>query len=145
MKRILRSLLVFGVLAGGLALCSPSAEAGPFGPFRRGGWGRYYGPGWGYRGYRPYGWGYSVYRPYGYGLGWGGYGLGYPGYGWGYRGYGWGYPAYGYNSLGIFNNPVVGGFGYPGSYGFGGYPGYYGTSISIGVPMGGFYMSSYPY
>jgi hypothetical protein len=125
MKRILRILLVVGLLTGGLALCSPSAEAGPFGrggPFRRGGWGGFYGPGRGYGAYRPVGWGYGAYRP----VGWG-YGAYRP---WGYGAYGWGYPAYG--------------VGYPG-YGFPAYPGYYGTSISVGNPMGGFYMSSYPY
>ncbi len=139
MKRILRTLLVVGILAGGLALCSPSSEAGPFGrgPIRRGGWGRVYGPGWGYRAYRPYGWGYGAYRPYG----WGGYGVARPyGYGWGYPGYGYGYTGYGINSpaLGVF------GGGYP-AFGYGGYPGVYGTNISVGSPMGGFSMSSYPY
>jgi hypothetical protein len=136
MKRLMRILLVVGVLAGGLALGSPSSEAGPWGrgPFRRVGWGRYYGPGWG-------GWGYRAYRPLGYG--WGGYGLGYRPYGWGYGGYGWGYPGYGYG----INNPALGIFGFGSGYsGYGfGYPGFYGTNISVGSPMGGFYMSSYPY
>jgi hypothetical protein len=135
MKRIMRILLVAGLLVGGLALFSPSSQAGPRGRggFRRGGWGRAYGPGWGYRAYRPYGYG------------WGGYGLGYRPYGWGYRGYGWGYPGYGlgYTGYGI-NNPALGVFGVGPGYGMG-YPGYYGTSLSIGSPMGGFYMSSYPY
>ncbi len=130
MKRIMRLLLVVGLLAGGVWLGSPSAQAGPFGrgPWRRGwGWGRAYGPAYGYR----------VYRPYGYG--WGGYGMGYRGFGWGYPAYGMGYPGYG------INNPALGVFGVGPGYGLGGYSGFYGTSMSIGSPMGGFYMSSYPY
>jgi hypothetical protein len=137
MKRIMRILLVVGLLAGGMALCSPSSEAGPFGrgPFRRAGWGGVYGPGWGYTAYRPYGYGWGgfgpAYRPSGWGYG--GYGVGYPVYGAGYGGYGFNYPAYG-----------AYGAGYP-AYGYGGYPGFYGTRISVGSPLGGFYMSSYPY
>ena len=142
MKRHLRVLLIIGLLAGGFAFCSPTAEAGLFG---RGGL---------FRGYRSYGygpgWGYSVYRPYGYGMG--GFGLGYRGYG----GYGYGYPAFG-SSYG-YGYPYYSGYGlgYSG-YGYGinnpafgiysaGYPSVYGTSLSIGTgPYGGFYMSSYPY
>jgi hypothetical protein len=129
MKRILRISLIVGLVAGSLTLCAQSSEARPFGPFRRGwpggyGYGRaYYGPGWGYR---------HVYRPYG--PAGGGYGLGYRNYGWGYGGYTMGYPAYGFGMYGA---------GYPG-YGWG-YPGVYGTSITIGSPVGGFYMGSYPY
>jgi hypothetical protein len=124
MKRILRILLVLGMLAGGFALGSPSSEAAPFGrgPFRGGGWGGFYGPRWGYSAYRPFGLGYGAYRPWGWG-----YGAYRP---WGYGAYGWGYPAYG--------------VAYPG-YGFPAHPGYYGTRISVGSPMGGFYMGSYPY
>lgn len=126
MKRIMRLLLVVGLVAGSLALCSPTSQAGPF---RRGwgrgyGWGRvHYGPGFGYR---------TVYRPYG--MGYGGYGFGYPGsYGVGYGGY----PAYG---LGMY------GAGYSGlGYGGFGYPAVYGSSISVGTGMGGFYMGSYPF
>lgn len=127
MKRIVRLSLVVGLVAGTLALCSPSSEAGLFRRGYRGGyWGRtYYGPGWGYR---------TVYRPYGLGVT--GYNPGFGGYGWAYGGYpayglgmyGVGYPSYGYG---------YGGFGYPSVYG--------GTSISIGSPMGGFIMGSYPY
>jgi hypothetical protein len=145
MNRIMRILLVVGLLVGGLAIFSPSSEAGPRGrgPIRRGGWGRVYGPGYGYRVYpRAYGYGRggygAAYRPFGWGYR--GYGWGYPGYRWGYPGYGLGYPGYG------INNPALGVFGvgnYPG-YGFG-YPGYYGTSLSIGSPLGGFFMRSYPY
>jgi hypothetical protein len=128
MKRILRILLVVGILAGGLMVCSPSSQAGPF----RRGWhrGYVYGPAFG-----P-GWGYSAYRPYGYGRGYRGYGWGHPAY---VGGYGLGYPGYG------FNAPAFGvyGMGYPG-YGYG-YTGYYGTSMSVGNPFGGFYMSSFPY
>src|SRR5262249_22295534 len=112
MKRILRILLIVGVLAGALTICTSTSQAGPFrrGGYRGYGWGRaYFGPGWGYR---------QVYRPYGYGLG--GYGLGYRNRGWGYGGYGMGYPVYGLGAYGM---------GYPG-YGWG-YPGFYGTSISV--------------
>jgi hypothetical protein len=125
MKRILRILLVVGILTGGLMTCSPSSQAGPF----RRGWhrgyvyGPAYGPGWGYR---------SVYRPFGFGGGYRSYGWGYPAYGWGAPGYGVNAPAFG-----------VLGMRYPG-YGAG-YSGFYGTSMSIGSPLGGFYMSSYPY
>ena len=41
MKRFLRVLLIAGLLAGGLAISSPSSEAGIFrrgGPFRGYGW-----------------------------------------------------------------------------------------------------------
>jgi hypothetical protein len=127
MKRVLRILLIAGLLAGSLTFFTTSSQAGPFrrGGVRGYGWGRtYYGPGWGYR---------RVSRPYGYRMG--GYG---PGYGgnpaYGYGGYGMGNPAYGYGGYGM---------GYPG-YGLG-YPGVYGTSISIGSPLGGFNMGSYPY
>ena len=132
MKRILRILLVVGVLAGGLMACSPSSQAGPF---RRGWYRGYgYGPGWGYR---------QVYRPYGYG--WGRYGMGFRRFGWGYPAYGWGYPGYGmgYSGYGL-NAPAFGVFGMGPGYGMG-YPGYSGTSMSIGTPMSGFFMSSYPY
>jgi len=137
MKRIMRILLVVGIMAVGVAVFSPTSEAGPFGrgPIRRGGWGRVYGPGWGYR----------PYRPYGYGRG--GFGPGYRRYGWGYGGYGWGYPAYGYGYRGYgLNNPALGvfGVGSPG-YGFGGYPGFDGTNVAVGSPLGGFYMGNYPY
>lgn len=125
MKRIMRLSLVVGLLVVGLSLVSPTAEAGPF---RRGwgggyGWGRgAYGPGWGYR---------QVYRPYGYG--WGGYRPGFRGFGPVYRPY----PAYG---LGMY------GVGYPGmGYGGWGYPSVYGTSMTIGNPLGGFSMGMYPY
>jgi hypothetical protein len=132
MKRILRSLLVLGLLAGFFALCAPSSKAGIFRRGWRGGYvgGPVYGPGAGYR----------VYRPAGYG--WGGYGPGYRRYGWGYGGYGMGYPVYGagYPGYGV---GMYGG-GYPG-YGWS-YPGVYGgTSVSIGSPMSGFNMSTYPY
>jgi hypothetical protein len=136
MKRHLRVLLIAGLLAGGLALCSPTSEAGIFrrgGPFR----------GWGYRSAYP-AYGYSVYRPYGYGMG---------GYGMGYRSYGWGYGGFGYPAYSGYGNPAFGVYsagGYPGyglgGYGMGRYPAVYGTSLSIGTgPYGGFYMSSYPY
>lgn len=124
MKRHLSVLLIAGLMAGGLALCSPKSEAGIF---RRGGPFRGYGV---YQAYGP-GYGYGVYSHAGYG--WGGYGMGYRNYGYG----GYGYPAYGYS-----------GYGYPGymGYGLGGYPAVYGTSVSIGTsPYSGFYMSTYPY
>jgi len=133
MKRILRILLVVGILGGALMVGSTSSQAGPFrrGPYR--GYG--YGPGWGY---------HHVYRPYGYG--WGGYGMGYRSYGWGYPGYVGAYPAYGlgYPGYGL-NAPAFGvyGMGYPG-YGMG-YSGFYSTSMSIGGPLGGFSMFNYPY
>jgi hypothetical protein len=133
MKRILRILLIVGVLAGALTICMSTSQAGPFrrGGYRGYGWGRaYYGPGWGYR---------QLYRPYGYGVG--GSGLGYRNFGWGYGRYGMGYGAYG------MRYPVYGlgayGMGYPG-YGWR-YPGLYGTSITVGRPLGGFSIGSYPY
>jgi hypothetical protein len=130
MKRMWRILLIAGLVAGSLTFYAKPSQAGPFrrGGIRGYGWGRSYsGPGWGYR---------QVYRPYGYGMrGYGvGYGMGYPASGMGYGGYGVGYPAYGFGGYGM---------GYPG-YGMG-YPGVYGTSISIGSPLGGFSMGSYPY
>jgi hypothetical protein len=132
MKRMLRISLTVAVVAGGLMVCSPSSEAGPWrrGPFR--GWG--YGPGWGYRG---------VYRPYGFG--WGGVRPVYRAYGWGYPAYGLGYPGYGlgYTGYGI-NAPGLGIWGMGPGYGMG-YNGFYGTSMSIGNSLGGFYMSSYPF
>jgi hypothetical protein len=134
MRRILHILLIIGILAGTLTLSTSTSQGAPFrrGGFRGVGWGRaYYGPGWGYRG---------VYRPFGYG--WGGYGWGSRGYGWGYGGYpvyGVGYPV-GYS----YGYPVGYSWGYPGGSSWG-YPGVYGTSISIGSPLGGFTVGSYPY
>jgi hypothetical protein len=125
MRRILRIFLVVGILAGGLIACSSSSQAGPF----RRGWhrgyvyGPVYGPGWGY---------YSVYRPYGRGWGYGSYGWGYPAYGWAGPVYGVNAPAFGVYSPGYL------GYGY-------GYSGFYGTSVSVGSPLGGFYMSSFPF
>jgi len=132
MRRILRVLLVAGLLATGFTFWAGSAEARP--------WGRGWGPygGYGRVGvYRPY-WGYGAYRPYGFGWGRGyfGYPLGYRAYGYGIYPdyYGFGYPAYGY------------GYGvYPRAWGWG-YPGYYGTSVSIGTyPYGGVYVGTYPW
>jgi hypothetical protein len=123
MKRHLRVLLIAGLVAGGLALGSPTSDAGIFrrgGPYRGYGWRPAYGPAYSY----------GVYRPYGYGVS--GYGMGYRSYGWGYGGYGMGYPAYG-------------GYGM-GGYGMGMSPAVYGSSLSVGtVPYGGFYTGSYPY
>jgi hypothetical protein len=66
----------------------------------RGGWGRWYGPGYGWGGWG--GWGWGGYYPFRVSVGWG-WG-GYPGY------WGWGYPGF---------------YGYPGWYaGF--YPAYWG-------------------
>ena len=137
MRRLLRVLLVSGLLVGGLTFWATSAEAQPW----RRGYGPYGGYGrvrvarpWGYGAYRPVGYGWG--RPYGY---YGGFGLGYsPAYGYGpgvYPRYSvLGYPAYGYG-LGAY--PVASGWGYPG---------YYGTSVSIGtVPFGGVMVRSYPW
>jgi hypothetical protein len=140
MKRHLRLVLIIGLLAGGLVLCSPASEAGIFrrgGPFRGyGGYGRG-------RVFAPVG-GYGVYRPYRYG--WGGYGMGYRGYGIGLGRYGYGYPAYGGYGIGY---PGYGsGLNYPafGVYGMGYNPAIFGSSLSVGTgPYGGFYMNSYPY
>lgn len=128
MKRIARTLLIVGLLAGGLALLAPPSQAGIFRRGHRGvyGWGRVgYGPGGGYT---------AVYRPTGYGYGWGGYGAGYGAFAPGYGGYGTGYPGYGFGGYGV---------GYSGM-GLG-YPAVYGTSVSAGGPYGGFFMGSYPY
>lgn len=122
MKRILRLLLTVGLLAGSLAYCVPSAEAGPFRRGWRGGygWGRgYYGPGWGY---------HQVYRPYGFGPGFRGMGRGFGAYGMGYPGYSGIYGGYGFSGFGL------------------GYPGFYGNSMMIGgSPLTGYYGGGFPF
>jgi hypothetical protein len=95
MKRFILSIAVIAAMLIGSLAMPGTAEARPWG--WRGGYGRAYYGGYGYRPYYGGYYGGYGYRPY-YGGYYGGY---YPRYYSGY--YGYGYPYYGYSNYGYGN------------------------------------------